>query len=450
MNFITIRRKSFILLISYLCSCIAVLCGIVICGEHRASEYERTINAGYTRAFYELSGDMAELSMSLQKAQYSTSPALLSSLCTNIYGKANAAQTSLAELPFSDYTLENASSFITRTGDFAFALSRKISGGDSLSREEQAALQALSDTAAILSQNLIDTQFELESGEIRISDIGFTDSENDNAAQLLGDRFQAIENEFPEIPVLVYDGPFSHHIDSTVPVLLENEANININEAIDIAARFMEVSPDELKNVYEIDGKIPLYSVNDTTGRKNINITKQGGKVFSMSIYGDVGEPVLNVEKAIESAKNFLAKQGFNNLQESYWTQYDNTLLVNFAAVSGEFICYPDLIKAEITLDTGDVIAFEAAGYISNHAVRSQANKKISEAEAAEVIPAALKILSCRLCIIPSSGKYELPCYEFTCENERGNHYLIYVNVETGEQEKIICLIESKNGTLAM
>ena len=117
MHYLKIRKKSFILLISYLCAGLVVLGGMVYRSEQRSEEYRRTINAGYTRAFAELSADVAELDMSLQKALYSTSPALLSALFSNIYGKANAAQTSMAELPFSDYTLENATAFITRTGD---------------------------------------------------------------------------------------------------------------------------------------------------------------------------------------------------------------------------------------------------------------------------------------------------------------------------------------------
>ena len=445
-----IRKRSLILLISYLCAGLLVLGGMVYVSEQRSEDYKRTINAGYMRAFAELSADMAELDMSLQKALYSTSPALLSTLCANIYGKANAAQTSMAELPFSDYTLENATAFITRTGDYAHALSRKVSGGSKLSDEEYEALKSLSDAATILSQNLIEMQGELENGTMQISDIGLADTGSSDAQALLGDRFQMVENEFPEIPTLVYDGPFSQHINTASPKLLENEKNISQAEALKTAAKFMDIPESELSVAYESEGAVPLYCFSTADGSSSISVSKQGGMVYSMSKYREGGNPVMDSGMAVDAARKFLADHGFTELKDSYWTRYDNILLVNFAATQGDYICYPDLVKAEIALDTGDVVGFEAAGYIANHSPRQLPAEIIAPTDAEKMVSPALEILSQSLCIIPSSGKNEVFCYEFKCENERGDHYLVYVNAESGEQEKIICLIENENGTLTM
>jgi hypothetical protein len=41
-------------------------------------------------------------------------------------------------------------------------------------------------------------------------------------------------------------------------------------------------------------------------------------------------------------------------------------------------------------------------------------------------------------------------CHEFKCEAEDGRHYITYVNAENGRVERILILIESENGTLAM
>jgi len=450
LNYLKIRKKSFILLISYLCFGIVALCGMVYASEQRTAYYERSINAGYTRAFAELSADVAELDMSLQKALYSTSPALLSTLCSNIYGKANAAQTSMAELPFSDYTLENATAFITRTGDFAYALSRKVSGGAQLSSDEYNALQQLSDAATILSQNLIDMQAELENGTMHISDIGTTDVSADNAASLLGDRFQMVENEFPEIPTLVYDGPFSQHINTSSPKLLNRMAPVSRDVALKNAAAFIGIAPQEFSTEYEVEGEIPLYCFSSPDGSISISVTKHGGVIYNMSKYRAGGSAAMSADNAAALAKDFLSNHGFENLQESYWTIYDGILLVNFAATEGDYICYPDLVKAEVSLDTGEIVGFEAAGYIINHSARSLPDDIIDREQALAMVSPALSVLSENLCVIPTSGKNEVCCYEFKCENERGDHYLVYVNAESGEQEKIIRLIESESGTLTM
>jgi hypothetical protein len=63
---------------------------------------------------------------------------------------------------------------------------------------------------------------------------------------------------------------------------------------------------------------------------------------------------------------------------------------------------------------------------------------------------ALLKELLHELAIIPTSGKNEVFCHEFKCENGDGSRYIVYVNAETGAQENILILIESQSGTLTI
>lgn len=451
MHYFKIRKSSFVLLLVFLCSAIIALIFMFCKSERKATFYERSINAGYTRALAELSEDISEIDMSLQKSLYSTSPAVLSALCSNISSKATAAQSAMAELPFSNYILENASSFITRTGDYALALSRKVSCGLPLSADEYSILQNLSNAAGILSQNLFEIQGEIESGSMSISELRQSNISVANASALLGDRFQAIENEFPEIPTLIYDGPFSQHIDTASSKLLNGMAAITQEEALKQAAVFSDMAEEELRFSHKTETEIPLYHFSDANGQVIISVTEQGGMVFSMSKYNaDSGTAIIENSQAVSIAADFLASHGFDKMQESYWEQYDNTLLINFAAVDNGYICYPDLAKVEVSLNSGKITGFEAAGYITNHSPRNFPSEIISETSASEKVPSSLEILSHNLCIIPSSGKNELFCHEFKCENEQGNHYLLYINAETGEQEKILCLIENSNGTLTM
>jgi hypothetical protein len=69
---------------------------------------------------------------------------------------------------------------------------------------------------------------------------------------------------------------------------------------------------------------------------------------------------------------------------------------------------------------------------------------------AANQVGGSLTILSHDLSVIPTDGQYEKFCHEFKCENEGGQHYLIYVNAVTGQQEKILILLEDESGTLTI
>ena len=449
MDRVCIRKKHLIIIISYLCAALAVLTGFICTGRQLQAEYQRRINAGYMRAFAELSADVSELDASLQKLLYSTSPSMFSALCSNIYGKANAAQTSLAELPLSDVTLENASAFIARTGDYANYISRQVSSGIGLGDEEYSNLQKLSDAASILAQNITEMLAELEQGSMRISDIGLADS-GSSGYQLVGERFQLVENEFPELPELIYDGPFSQHLQSSSPAALQGRANISAEQALEKAAAFAGLSPTELSVYYASNGDIPLHCFSTADGSCSVSVTKSGGEIYSMDKYRAVSSAKLNREQAVSAAAGFLAAQGYGELHDSYWTEYDGLLLINFASAQDGVICYPDLIKTAVALDSGEIIAFEAAGYISAHTERSIPQPAVSVSDARDRLSPVLNVLSSALCIIPTAGKNEVFCHEFKCENRSGDHYLVYINAETGLEEKILCLIESETGTLTM
>ena len=61
-----------------------------------------------------------------------------------------------------------------------------------------------------------------------------------------------------------------------------------------------------------------------------------------------------------------------------------------------------------------------------------------------------LSVEEVRLALIPSAGRYEKLCHEFLCSAEDEQKYIIYVNAESGEQEKILILLEDESGTLTL
>ena len=146
----------------------------------------------------------------------------------------------------------------------------------------------------------------------------------------------------------------------------------------------------------------------------------------------------------------FLEKRGYPAMRESYFIDQGGILTINFAAVQDEVICYPDLVKVSIALDTGRVVGFESEGYLMNHTLRSFPVLSVSEEEARDVVSPALTVLSQQLSLIPTGGEYEVLCHEFKCRNEEGQHILVYVNAQTGQEEKILILLEDESGTLVI
>ena len=110
--------------VSFLLAAFAVLGGLAIQGHQKAEAYQRYLANSRRHAFAELSTGLNELDADLQKGIYATSPAMLTSLCTQIFGKAMSAQMALGELPYGSIELEQTAAFLAKTGDYAAALSR--------------------------------------------------------------------------------------------------------------------------------------------------------------------------------------------------------------------------------------------------------------------------------------------------------------------------------------
>ena len=100
-------------------------------------------------------------------------------------------------------------------------------------------------------------------------------------------------------------------------------------------------------------------------------------------------------------------------------------------------VLYPDLIKVTVELKEGGIVEYSAEGYLMNHRERELPEVELTPEEAAEKVDKSLKINSTAMAFIPTAGKNEVLTYEFTCENEDGSEILVYINCNSGMEEKV-------------
>ena len=108
------RRRTLVRAASFLLAAFVVVGGLALQARARAEAYRLYLENGYRHAFAELSANLNELDVALQKGIYATSPSMLGVLCTQIYGKAMSAQMALGELPYSNVELEQTAAFWPR------------------------------------------------------------------------------------------------------------------------------------------------------------------------------------------------------------------------------------------------------------------------------------------------------------------------------------------------
>jgi len=168
-----------------------------------------------------------------------------------------------------------------------------------------------------------------------------------------------------------------------------------------------------------------------------------------LNIDRQVTEEKILKEQANEIAKEFLNKHGFVNMKESYFTNENGILTINFAYQQNGVICYPDLIKVKVALDNGEVLGMETQGYLNSHHERDIPVAHISMQEAQARLNENLMITSSNIVVIPTDWKTELTAYEFRGKmNERD--FLIYINIENGKEEKIFMVLETPGGTFTL
>ena len=451
------KRKIRVLAASFTAAAFAVSVGFGVQGHIQAAYYRRQLDNGYRQAFTQLTTAAGELDAALEKVTYATTPALFATLCAQAYATAQAAQSALGELPYGNVELEQTAAFFAKAGDYAMAMARGANGEGVCTDENRETLRGLAAAAGALSATLQALQLQLDGGALHPEDVAAAETRLAAAAEdggqvTSGSAFQTVEADFPQVPTLIYDGPFSEHLSSRTPQMLEGLPQVTEEEARRAAAAFAGLRAEVFTRTSDGAGNLPAWGFSALAdgGELYVEITKQGGQVLQMLSSRPVGEAALSRKEGVEQAAAFLEEHGYRDMAPSYFLEGDGILTVHFAPVLDGVYCYPDLVKVGVALDNGDVVSFEAHGYLMNHGAREPAAPAVSADEAAERVDSSLTVLSRQLALIPTGGEYEVLCHEFKCQNADGGHVLVYVNAATGQQERILLLLEDERGTLVI
>lgn len=449
-------KKKYVLVISFLSAALVVACVFAVNSGRRAERCSLYLSNNNAHAFSELVTALNEMDASLQKSLYVTSPALTGAVCTELFGKAMTAQMSLGVLPGSSQELEPLSSFISRVGDYAFALSRAAAGGQSPTASDREALLHLSDISSTLAANMRSLRADMLSGVLSVDELELAASalpEEASSAPTVSGSLRLIAREFPEMPTLIYDGPFSDHISNSTPKMLEALADIDENAGRDAAAGFLRMGRTRVYPLGECAGPIPcLYygAELDAGDTVTLAVTRQGGLVLGFLHSRASASQKISIEEALASADSFLSAHGYADMKQTYYMLRDGVLTVNYAYAQGDVLCYPDLVKLSVAMDNGSICGFEASGYISSHCTRSLPSDLPSREESARALPEGVTAESDQLVIIPAADGREILCREFLCSGFGEHKSLIYVGIESGQQEKILLLLEDENGSLTI
>lgn len=438
------KKRTVIRILSFFSAALLGVGGLYVRERITSEKYKLMIENSYSEAFEMLDSSLNNISITLEKIAYVSSPKHLSSYAAEIFSEAEIAKQALSKLPTGSGGLSTLYRFLSQVGNYALSVSKNVVSGDTLTDKQKQELQLLCNTAKIVTNVMNGAQISFNNAEYWASEVEEKINESVDGSTL-ADSLTELEENLTDYPTLIYDGPYSDHILNKEPLMTSNAVTVSENEALDILngaiSGLENIKLEDMQN-----GKIQCYRF--TNDYVTVAISKMGGYFVYLSKNRSVGEIVFNYEQALSKANRFLKDIGFENMIETYYFTNDGVCVINFAYLDGQTICYTDLIKVGVALDNGEILFLETSGYLTNHTDRAFETPAHTEEEAMAVVSSDLEIEQSAIALIPTSGGGEVRCYEFLCRNSNGDEMLIYINTKTLESEQIYILLKTDGGTL--
>ena len=255
------QRKWRTLIFILLITAIIALGSTTFTGYAQAARYRTSLEYNYQRAITDLNDCVSSIESTLNKGIYANTATQQSGLAAKLMRETSMAKASLAVLPVDDESLTNVSKFIAQTGDFAMALSAKVSAGGSIFRGGAGAeLRSLEEYAKSLRGNLTYSAPNFDEDSLK-------------------SNFKDISDDFSDYPSLIYDGPFSDHIMERESVFLKDQQETGKKQAREKASGFLELNSSDLQDETDSAGNLPTYNFSGEGLR--ISISKAGGYAIS-------------------------------------------------------------------------------------------------------------------------------------------------------------------------
>ncbi|WRS27040.1 germination protein YpeB [Oscillospiraceae bacterium MB08-C2-2] len=448
-------KRQLVRTVSFTCALVLALFGGLINQYIRVDRYQRQVEQSYTRSLQELSSQLNSIITDLEKTSYAGTPAQISALSAKILKNSGTAKAAFASLPAGEFQMENTYRFLSQVGDYSMFLAKKAGQQQQISDEERASYKALLEHAKILNEQVSYMEALLRSGQISVQELldGYVlekalELPESTLEEGTSVGFKAVEDGMTGYPTLIYDGPFSDNILEKDPQMTKGMNEISQDEARDKAAAYAKIDAALFTQSSEEKSRMPSY----TFGGKEYYaaVTKAGGFVTYIVSSREIGDNTLTHDTARQKALEFLRGHNLENMEETYYEISGGICTINFAYKDGDVLCYTDLIKVGVAMDNGQIVFYDARGFVNNHTQRELPEPTLTVEEASKSISPLLEVQSTGLALIPTGGKNEVLTYEFKTKNAEGGNILVYVNVQTGAEEQILVLMETESGVLAM
>ncbi|MDQ0257662.1 spore germination protein [Evansella vedderi] len=398
----------------------------------------------YQRAFHELTYNLDLLHDELGSTLAMNSRERLSPSLAEVWRITSEAQNELGQLPLALMPFSKTEEYLYKIGNFSYKNAIRDLDNEPLTDEEYETLEQLYEQAGEIQSEMRKVQSMVLRDQLRWMDVemhlAWEEEPLDNA---IVNGFHIIDEKVEGFQEVDF-GAGSSELSTSSEAIAKNLTGdpIDEHEALNVAQDFLQldgVTDAEVTEAGEgLDYEAYSITIPDGSHGTNItmDITKIGGHPVWMLNERDVDKQNISLYDASENAKDFIERNGFDNMQLVDSRQYDNIGVFNFAGVMDNIRIYSDSIVVEVALDEGDVIGFESFAYLENHNDREEFTQELSVDEAKEFLNPNLEVMEHHLAVIKNQLEEEVLCHEFygVIKNDT---YRIFINAENGKEEQV-------------
>jgi spore germination protein len=423
------------------------------------NDYRNFLQGEYSKNMYELIDAIDNIEDSLAKSAVSGTKEQRIIMFEEIFRYASRANDKLHSLPIPQQTMNETSKFLTQVGDYSYTLVKtSVNGGDT-SDGDFRNIDRLRESSYNLKSELNNIVAEINEGRVRWGEIRGKVSGvlAKNDGNLVSEKFKTIQKQVVDYPALIYDGPFSDNILEIKPRV--NELNtVSEQQAREVVTK--AVGKERVQNLQSRpvtkEARIDSYSFNVTLKGRNdgenviCEVSKHGGKLVYLLDSKAPSQPKIQEDKAVEIGKKYLNNLGYKGMVPSFTLKYEDTLIVNYVYHLNNIPIYTDQINLKIGLDDGAILGVEAEKFLVSHIENRQLPEpKVTKEQAQEKVSKRLQISNVRLTVVPTETNKEVLCYEYK-GIYNGDTFLVYINAEDGEPQRILKMVNTPNGQLTM
>ena len=443
------RLKHHILLYTFLS--VAVLLSIYLALDYgiRAQRSAQALEDAYAQRVLETQEHLQAIGLKLGKAPVAADARTQVELLAGISRQADSVVSGLSALPLSHIAMSDTLKFCNQLSEYAMVLALSVAAGQPLTEQETAELVSLESQCALLTGQFATARETMVAESLRLTARPGVFYAEAQAAQRPLEQVADPDNGM-DYPSMIYDGAFSDARHYGSPKAL-GEGRIDQRQAMEAARAF--VGEERVRSVEaapDSGGALASYGVKLTLNDGvvlNAEVTRQGGKMLWMVPEHAAFEPGWTLEECAEAARDFLLDRGYGEMEANHYQVYDGLAVINFVAVQDGVLLYPDLVKVQVRMDTGEVVGLEANNYLMNHTERTGLSPALSGEQALEKASSRLEAGQARLCVIPHREGERL-CYEVPGRYE-GREYRVYIDAITGEEAEVLMMVDSVGGRMA-